>query len=169
MQQKLRQPLQICLLALVNWLLFCGLTVFLARTLDTRGFVLFSARSLLLASITVGLLYATVRLVVAEDSLSELWPILAGVAVVPAVALSHLLIEILAASGEVACEQPFSTGSSFRLESRSSSSGSAWDRSTDSDAGGRGIRRLVVADALGLVDRDPKTAAGGDLEGRSQV
>jgi O-antigen/teichoic acid export membrane protein len=144
-EQKLKQPLQLCILALINWGLFYGLTVFLARTLDTRGFhdysvavatvtlltslaslglekyalrilpaaferhdwavaqgfLRFSFRSLLLASITVGLLYATVRLVLTERSVAELWPVLAGVSVVPAVAMVQLQIEVLAATGRV--------------------------------------------------------------------
>lgn len=139
------RPLQLCLLALINWGLFYGLTVFLARTLDTRGFhdysvavatvmllssvatlglekyalrvlpaafekgewgiakgfVGFSIRCLVVASAAVGAIYLYVRWLATEGPVTELWPMLVGVAVVPAVALAQLLIEVLAASGEV--------------------------------------------------------------------
>jgi O-antigen/teichoic acid export membrane protein len=132
-------------LALVNWGLFYGLTVFLARSLDTRGFhdysvavatvmlltsiaslglekyalrilpaafekgqwgiargfVRFSIRSLLLTSMIAGLLYAGIRVLAHRGTLAELWPVLVGVAVVPAVALAQMFIEVLASSGEV--------------------------------------------------------------------
>ena len=54
-RRELVQPLQLCLLAFVNYGLFYGLTVFLARTLDIKGFEIYNvavATVMLLASLT---------------------------------------------------------------------------------------------------------------------
>lgn len=55
MRQKLTQPLALCLLAFASYGLFYGLTIFLARTLDTEGFESYNvavATLTLLASLT---------------------------------------------------------------------------------------------------------------------
>lgn len=145
MREKLKQPLQLCLLALVNYGLFYGLSVFLARTLDTRGFhdysvavatvallvslstlglekyalrvlpanfesqdwgqargfIRFSVRSSIVVSVVVGVVYSLVRYATSSDTVQEMWPVLIGVATVPAVALAQFLIEVLASSGKV--------------------------------------------------------------------
>lgn len=66
-----------------------------------RGFVRFSTRSVIVVSVLLGILYLAVRFAATQPTGRELWPVLVGVAVVPAVALAQLFIEVLASSGEV--------------------------------------------------------------------
>lgn len=122
MEKGLKQPLQLCFLALINWGLFYGLSVFLARTLGTRGFHDYSvavATIVLLTSLTtLGFEKYALRILPAAFETGD-WSVARGfvrfsirstIVVSVLVGMAYLLVRVLATGGSAKDSWPLLVG-----------------------------------------------------------